>query len=84
MLVKTDNTTVVAYINRQGGTCSLQLRKLAREIILWGSTRLLSIWATHTPGVLNRWADLLSRGNPLYGEWKLHPKMVEQIWQRYG
>ena len=84
VLVKTDNTTVVAYINRQGGTRSLKLHKLAREIITWSSTRLLSLRATHVPGVLNRGADLLSRGNPLYGEWSLHPQVVGQIWQRYG
>ncbi|XP_075959924.1 LOW QUALITY PROTEIN: uncharacterized protein LOC142963104 [Anarhichas minor] len=30
VLVKTDNTTVVAYINRQGGTRSLQLHKVAQ------------------------------------------------------
>ena len=84
VLVKTDNSTVVAYINRQGGTRSLKLHELAREIILWSSTRLLSLRATHVPGVLNRGADLMSRGNPLYGEWTLHPQVVGQIWRRYG
>lgn len=84
VLVKTDNATVVAYINRQGGTRSLRLHKLAQKLILWSSTRLLSLRATHVPGALNRGADLLSRGNPLYGEWVLHPQVVEQIWQKYG
>lgn len=84
VLVKTDNSTVVAYINRQGGTRSRQLHRLAREIIVWSSTRLLSLRPTHVPGILNRGADLLSRGNPLFGEWRLHPQVVEQIWQRYG
>ncbi|XP_075948231.1 uncharacterized protein LOC142950206 [Anarhichas minor] len=84
VLVKTDNTTVVAYINRQGGTRSLQLHRVARKIIVWSSTRLLSLRATHVPGVLNRGADLLSRGNPLYGEWTLHPQVVKQVWQKYG
>ncbi|XP_040915373.1 uncharacterized protein LOC121195777 [Toxotes jaculatrix] len=84
VLVKTDNSTVVAYINRQGGTRSLQLHRLAQRLIVWGSTRFLSLRATHVAGVLNRGADLLSRGNPLYGEWRLHPQVVKQIWQRYG
>ncbi|KAF0046097.1 hypothetical protein F2P81_002626 [Scophthalmus maximus] len=84
VLVKTDNSTVVAYINRQGGTRSLQLHGLARKVILWSNNRLLSLRATYVPGVLNRGADLLSRGNPLYGEWALHPQVVEQIWLRYG
>ncbi|KAL2095325.1 hypothetical protein ACEWY4_010044 [Coilia grayii] len=83
VLVKTDNTTVVAYINRQGGTRSLKLHRLAKKLLLWCSTRFLSVRATHVPGVLNRGADLLSRGNPLYGDWTLHPQVVAQLWQRF-
>lgn len=37
---------------------------------------------THVPGILNAGADLLSRGVPLYGEWTLHPVVVEQTWAR--
>ncbi|KAI7811506.1 reverse transcriptase/ribonuclease H/putative methyltransferase [Triplophysa rosa] len=84
VLVKTHNTTVVAYINRQVGTRSLQLHQLAERLIVWADTRLLSLRATHVPGILNRGADLLSRGNHLYGEWKLHPQVVSQIWHRCG
>ncbi|KAF7221522.1 putative LOC107375874-like protein, partial [Nothobranchius furzeri] len=84
VLVRTDNTTTVAYINRQGGLRSMRLDTLARRLILWCSRHLLSIRATHVPGVLNRGADLLSRGTPLYGDWSLHPAVVEQIWIRFG
>nr|XP_054607225.1 uncharacterized protein LOC129167121 [Nothobranchius furzeri] len=84
VLVRTDNTTTVAYINRQGGLRSMRLHTLARRLILWCSRHLLSIRATHVPGVLNRGADLLSRGTPLYGDWSLHPAVVEQIWIRFG
>ncbi|XP_062286992.1 uncharacterized protein LOC133992289 [Scomber scombrus] len=84
VLVRTDNTTTVAYINRQGGLRSRQLHMLARRLILWSCGRLLSLRATHVPGALNTGADLLSRGAPVYGEWTLHPEIVEQIWARYG
>ncbi|KAL0162443.1 hypothetical protein M9458_041839, partial [Cirrhinus mrigala] len=84
VLVRTDNTTVVAYINRQGGTRSLQLHNLARKLIVWSAAHFSSLRATHVPGVLNVGADLLSRGNPLYGEWVLHPQVVNQIWEIYG
>ena len=57
---------------------------LARNLILWSSCRLLSLRATHVPGSLNMGADLLSRDAPVYGEWALHPEIVEQIWARYG
>jgi hypothetical protein len=35
-------------------------------------------------GVLNVAADLLSTGNPLKREWKLHPQVVKQMSERYG
>ncbi|XP_056307255.1 uncharacterized protein LOC130219008 [Danio aesculapii] len=84
VLVRTDNTTVVAYINRQGGTRSLQLHNLARKLIVWSAAHLSSLRATHVPGVRNVGTDLLSRGNPTYGEWVLHPQVVNQIWEMYG
>ncbi|KAK5930500.1 hypothetical protein CgunFtcFv8_026728 [Champsocephalus gunnari] len=84
VLVRTDNTTTISYINRQGGLRSLQLHMLARKLILWSSGRLLSLRATHVPGVLNLGADLLSRGAPLYADWTLHPRIVSQLWVRYG
>lgn len=56
------------YINRQGGLRSPQLHTLAHRLILWSSVHLLSLRATHVPGVQNSGADLLSRGNSLYGE----------------
>jgi len=84
ILVRTDKTTVVGYINRQGGTHSFQLHWLAHRLLMWSNTHLLSLRVTYIPGVLNRGADLLSRGNPLYGEWRLHPQVVEQIRRKYG
>ncbi|XP_063350743.2 uncharacterized protein LOC134642723 [Pelmatolapia mariae] len=65
VLVRTDNSTVVSYINRQGGTRSLPLLKLSRSLLLWCSVHFLSLRATHVPGHLNLGPDLLSRGGPL-------------------
>ncbi len=84
VLVRTDNTTVVAYLNWQGGLRSLPLHMLARKLILWSNANLLSLRVTHVHGVMNKGADLLSRGNPLYREWKLNREVVEQIWGIYG
>lgn len=56
------NSTVVVYINCKGGTRSLQLHKLAWKIIKWSSSRLLSLRATHVPGVLNRCRSLCLAG----------------------
>ncbi|XP_041864797.1 uncharacterized protein LOC121654646 [Melanotaenia boesemani] len=84
VLVRTDNTTVVAYINRQGGLRSRHLHTLAHRLVIWSSSRLLSLRATHVPGILNRGADLLSRGHPRYKDWKLHSEVVTLIWDKYG
>ncbi|KAI2643070.1 enzymatic polyprotein [Labeo rohita] len=74
VLVRTDNTTTVVYINRQGGLRSRRMSQLARHLLLWSQTRLKSLRAVHIPGELNRAADQLSR-QPIHpGEWRLHPQ----------
>ena len=62
----------------------LRLHTLAHKLIIWSSRHFLSLRATHVQGVLNCGADLLSRGNPMYAEWKLHPDVVRMVWQRFG
>ncbi len=74
ILIRTDNTSVVSYINRQGGIRSRALGKQAAILLLWADSRLLSIRATHIPGLLNRGADMLSRRRIPQGEWRLHPR----------
>ncbi|XP_051994281.1 uncharacterized protein LOC127652201 [Xyrauchen texanus] len=84
VLVRCDNTTAVAHINRQGGMRSPKLHALAHRLLVWSRRHFLSLRATHVPGVLNRGADLLSRGNPLYGDWRLHPQIVGMLWEKFG
>ncbi len=84
VLIRTDNTSVVSYINRQGGVRSKALCKQAAMLLLWADSRLLSIRATHIPGLLNRGADMLSRRRIPQGEWRLHPESVRMIWNLYG
>ena len=84
VLVRTDNTTVVAYINRQGGLRSPQMHTLAHRLTIWGNAHLLSLRGTHVPVARNWGADLMSRGHPRYKDWKLHVVVVNQIWEKYG
>ncbi|KAL0153790.1 hypothetical protein M9458_050906, partial [Cirrhinus mrigala] len=81
VLVRTDNTAVVYYINHQGGLRSRPLYKLAHQILVWSQGKLLSLRAVHVPGHLNMGADVLSRQGPRPGEWMLHPEVVKQIWR---
>ncbi|KAL0198713.1 hypothetical protein M9458_007253, partial [Cirrhinus mrigala] len=77
VLVRTDNTAVVYYINHQGGLRSRPLYKLAHQILVWSQDKLLSLRAVHVPWHLNVGADILSRQGPRPGEWMLHPEVVD-------
>ncbi len=78
VLVHTDNTATIAYINRQGGLRSRRMSQLARHLLLWSQKHLRSLRAIHIPGVFNQAADELSRA-ALPGEWRLHPQAVQLI-----
>ncbi|KAI2648070.1 hypothetical protein H4Q32_018072 [Labeo rohita] len=84
VLVRTDNTAVVSYINHLPGLHSRPLYKLAHQILVWSRGKLLSLRAVYLPGYLNVGADILSRQGPRPGEWMLHPEVVKQIWRVFG
>ena len=84
VLIRTDNTATMYYINKQGGLASPALDALARELTLWCDSRLRSIRASHLAGLQNSGADLLSRGRYYYDDWSLHPGVARQIFDRYG
>ncbi len=83
VLVRVDNTSVVSYINRQGGRRSRRLNRLAQQVLLWAQDKFLSLRAIYIPGHMNVGADLLPRQAVTHGEWKLHPEVVSQIWKRF-
>ncbi|XDV15041.1 hypothetical protein PO909_015189 [Leuciscus waleckii] len=47
VLVRCDNTTAVAYINRQGGMRSSKLHALAYRLLVWSRRVFLSLRVTH-------------------------------------
>ena len=61
VMISSDNTTVVAYINHQGGTKSLSLWKETMPLFLLAEKRQILLSAVHIPGHLNVIADQLSR-----------------------
>ncbi len=84
VLVRTDNTAAVSYINRLGGIRSHRMSQLARHLLLWSHTQFKSLRAVHIPGQLNCAADALSRQLTFPGEWRLHPETIRLIWSRFG
>ena len=70
VMIATDNSTVVSYINKQGGTHSPTLLHLRAELLLWLEAQNIIVRARHIPGCLNMIADHLSRPNqPISTEW---------------
>lgn len=84
VLVRSDNKTVVSFINHQEGLKSRSLSKLAKQLLLWSHKNIRSLKATHVLGVANTGADILSPNGPPPGEWRLHPQTVERIWTAFG
>ena len=80
----TDNSTVVAYINKQGGTHSAEMCALLWKIMTWFHHYHITLKARHIRGCLNVMADLLSRSNQVQStEWSLHLQVFKQICQKW-
>ena len=85
VMVATDNSTVVSYINKQRVTRSTPLLRLTVELFLWLESQDIIVRARHIPGCLNVIADHLSRPNqPIPTEWSLHPEIVKRIFRFWG
>ena len=84
VLIATDNTTVVAYINKEGGMRSGQLCALLWRILTWCSQRQVTLKARHIPGRLNVIADKLSRlGQTIQTKWSLLPEVFHRLCNKW-
>ena len=85
ILVATDNTTALAYINKQGGTKSPTLLRLTQDFYHWLDSTSITLRCRHVPGALNIRADSLSRGKKVAAtEWSLHPEVTKTLWEIWG
>ena len=79
-LVFSDNTTVVAHINKQGGTKSRVLCLEAETLFHLVRRNGHVMKARHIPGRRNVWADQLSRPTRVLGtEWSLCSQVFQRI-----
>ena len=81
--IAADNTTVVAYINKQGGTYSHILLRLVVDLFLWLQTQDIAIWTRHIRGCLIV-IGLSWPNQPITTEWILHPEIVTQMFGTWG
>jgi hypothetical protein len=85
ILLSTDNSTVVAYVNKQGGTHSRSLFLLVEELLLHVDALGSLLRAKHIPGARNVLADQLSRsGQILSTEWTLNQHVVNELFLQWG
>ena len=84
VLIATDNTTVVAYINKEGGMKSGPLCALLWRILTWCTRNAVTLKVQHIPSRLNVIAVKLSRlGQTIQTEWSLNPEVLKAIWNRW-
>ena len=84
VLIATDNTTVVSYINKEGGMRPGTLCALLWRILTWCTRNQVTFKARHIPGRLNVVADKLSRlGQTIQMEWPLLPEVFQAICTRW-
>ena len=83
LLWRTDNTTAMSYIRREGGTRSPALLEIAKEILLLAQSLSLRILPVYLPSEENLLADAASRFQQL-PDWHLHPTVFKLLVNRWG
>ena len=80
-----DNSTVVEYINKQGGTVSRPLCLLTSRLLIWTESFDVHLEARFLPGESSVLADVLSRRGQIVGtEWSLHPQVARALLRAWG
>ena len=80
-----DNPTVVAYVNKQGGTVPRSLCLLTSRLLRWTESFDVHLDARYLPGESNVLADVLSRRGQVVGtEWSLHPQVARALLRAWG
>ena len=85
VLLYTDNSTVMFYLRKQGGTRSPTLCRITWEILRWCAQQRVTLTVKHIPGKKNVLADSLSRSFRLPGtEWTLLQGVVDHLGDLWG
>ena len=84
ILIRTDSSTAMAYINHLGGTHSSVLNELAFGLWTWTMERNIFLRAEHLPGLRNIIADEESRSVRDRCDWMIHPRVFAHLQQAMG
>ena len=78
------NKTALAYLLKMGGTTSIPLMEKTKNIWQFLLTKNLNLTLEYIPTDLNIEADYESRNVQDWAEWKLCPKVFQQICLHFG
>ena len=82
VLLMSDNATAICYLRKEGGTRSIPLYIVAKDILLLAHKSQITLRVKHIPGERNALADLLSRKNSIvHTEWTLLQSVVDLVFQ---
>lgn len=84
ILLRIDNTTAIAYINRMGGVQYPALTTVARDIWQWCELRKLFIFASYIGSSMNVEADREYRRLRMETEWELADYAFQAIVSSFG
>ena len=84
VLVRSDNTTAVAYISHMGGSKSDLCNKIVNHIWEWCIANHVWLSAEYLAGSMNFIADYESRHNKCHLEWALCPNVFNTVCARLG
>ena len=83
--VMCDNSTVVTYVNKQGGMVSRALCSLTSRLLRWMESLDIHLDVRYLPGQSNVLADLLSHRGQVVGiDWSLHPQVTRSLFPVWG
>ena len=80
ILIESNNTAMVSYINRQGGVFSKTLNDEMCTLFRWLISKSIRVRVIHRPGDNNELANFLSRSHLDPTEWHLVERVVFQLW----
>ena len=84
VLILSDNMSVVAHINKMGGTRSQRLVEVTKRMFAWCLQRQIKLQAQHLPGKVNITADFLSRHLRDRTDWVLNANLFRAINLTWG
>lgn len=84
VLLRIDNTTAIAYINRMGGIRYPTLSNLAKEVWQWCEARNIVVFASYIESAVNKEADKESRRLKPETEWQLAAYAFRKITANFG